>query len=148
MAKSIQQVRVTAVTRQVPGVVSIDFEPGGLSPRVFVDDHVKILLPPRGASYDSPVPLPAPTGPAPLRRTYTRRRYDPATGAVLIGGGDGMLSTGESTGRTMGHAGLADLAQETWDAIADQIPEGQTTVDVWADVSRYAQPRVHPWWNE
>ena len=81
-------------------------------------------------------------------RFVTSAAYDPATGVVLIGGGDGMLSTGESTGRTMGHAGLADLAQETWDAIAAQIPEGQTTVDVWADVSRYAQPTVHPSWNE
>ena len=84
----------------------------------------------------------------PDHRFVTSAGYDSATGVVLIGGGDGMLSTGESTGRTMGHAGLADLAQETWDAIADQIPEGQTTVDVWADVSRYAQPTVHPSWNE
>ena len=81
-------------------------------------------------------------------RFVTSAGYDPATGVMLIGGGDGMLSTGESTGRTMGRAGLGDLAQETWDAIADQLPEGQTTIDVWADVSRYAQPRVHPSWNE
>lgn len=105
MAKSIQQVRVTAVTRQVPGVVSIDFEPGGLSPRVFVDDHVKIMLPAPGPEHlsapdsqtlpaagsetlSTPDPAapaaqatqPAPA-PAPLLRTYTRRRADPATGA-------------------------------------------------------------------
>lgn len=81
-------------------------------------------------------------------RFVTSAGYDPATGVVLVGGGDGMLSTGESTGRTMGYAGLADLAQETWDAIGSQLPEGETTVDVWADVSRYAQPTVHPSWNE
>ncbi len=80
MSKPLQQVRVTAVSHDVAGITSIDFDPG-LAPRSHVDDHVKILLPPRGASYDSPVPIPAPTGPAPLLRTYTRRRYDPATGA-------------------------------------------------------------------
>ncbi|WP_022869998.1 D-alanyl-D-alanine carboxypeptidase/D-alanyl-D-alanine-endopeptidase [Yaniella halotolerans] len=81
-------------------------------------------------------------------RFVTSAGYDPATGVVLIGGGDGMLSTGESTGRTMGRAGLGDLAQETWDVIAEELPEGQTTIDVWADVSRYAQPTVHPSWTE
>lgn len=79
----------------------------------------------------------------------TSANYDPAEGVVLVGGGDGLLSTGESTGETMGYAGLADLAQETWDAIGGQYSAGDdTTIDVRADVSRYEQPTVHPSWND
>lgn len=80
MPKPLHRARVTAVFHDIPGVTSIDFAPG-LAPRSHVDDHVKILLPPPGAPYRSPVPIPAPGSPAPLLRTYTRRRYDPATGA-------------------------------------------------------------------
>jgi NADPH-dependent ferric siderophore reductase len=86
MSKPMHQVRVAAVSREVPDVVSIDFEPGGLAARECVDDHVKILLPPPGADHGAPVPLDLPSDPpsraaAPLMRTYTRRRVDPATGA-------------------------------------------------------------------
>lgn len=79
MPKPLHRARVTAVSREM-GVNSIDFAPG-LAPRSHVDDHVKILLPPPGAPYTSPVPIPVPGSPAPLLRTYTRRRYAPATGS-------------------------------------------------------------------
>lgn len=86
MSKPMHQVRVTAVSRDTPDVVSIDFEPGGLTARECVDDHVKILLPTPGDGYRTPVPSDPPTvppsgAPAPLLRTYTRRRFDPSTGA-------------------------------------------------------------------
>lgn len=81
-------------------------------------------------------------------RFVTSAGYDPDRGVVLIGGGDGLLSTGESTGETMGYAGLGDLAQKTWDEIADQLSGETGTIQVWADVSRYEQPDVHPTWNE
>ncbi len=82
MSKPLHQVRVAAISRAVPDIVSIDFEPGGLAARTHVDDHIKILLPPAGADYAVPVPLELPgDAAAPLLRTYTRRRFDPATGA-------------------------------------------------------------------
>lgn len=82
-------------------------------------------------------------------RFVTSAGYDPAAGVVLIGGGDGLLSTGESTGETMGYAGLADLAEETWEAISGELePTDSGTMNVWADVSRYDQPWTHPAWTE
>lgn len=81
-------------------------------------------------------------------RFTTSATYAPGDGVTLVGGGDGLLSTGEGTGTTVGYAGLADLAQETWDAIADDIPADASAVNVWADVSRYAGPWVHPQWTD
>lgn len=82
-------------------------------------------------------------------RFVTSAGYDPDQGVVLIGGGDGLLSTGESTGETVGYAGLADLAEKTWDEVGDQFAaEENGTIDVWADVSRYEPPSIHPTWNE
>lgn len=79
-------------------------------------------------------------------RFTTSATYEAASGVTLIGGGDGLLATRESTGNTVGYAGLTDLAQQTWDAIKDTVPEGQT-IDVRVDVNRYAQPFVHPTWT-
>lgn len=82
-------------------------------------------------------------------RFTTSAGYDPALGVVLTGGGDGLLSTGAGTGETVGYAGLTDLAQKTWDEIANELTDDpQETIDVWADVSRYEQPWAHPTWNE
>ncbi|NWN87444.1 MAG: D-alanyl-D-alanine carboxypeptidase [Micrococcaceae bacterium] len=82
-------------------------------------------------------------------RFATSASYSTDSGVVLTGGGDGLLATGEGTGETMGYAGLADLAEKTWDSISDQFSAGDNlTVDVWADVSRYNQPWVHPGWSE
>lgn len=82
-------------------------------------------------------------------RFTTSAGYDPALGVVLTGGGDGLLSTGAGTGETVGYAGLSDLAQKTWDEISNQLTaDPQQTIDVWADVSRYDEPWVHPTWND
>lgn len=82
-------------------------------------------------------------------RFVTAAQYAPDHGVTLVGGGDGLLALGESTGSTVGYAGLADLAQKTWDAIADEVTSaGQASVNVTVDVSRYAQPWLHPDWNE
>ncbi|GEM_PF-71667 len=99
MSKPMHQVRVAAISKDLPGIISIDFDgdlldaDGGrtaaphssrLEPRRCVDDHVKIVLPgPDGqAGADSPEASgPSGSGTSPLLRTYTRRRYDPATGA-------------------------------------------------------------------
>ena len=82
-------------------------------------------------------------------RFVTAARYAPNEGVTLVGGGDGLMATGEGTGTTVGHAGLADLAQKTWDAIADDATAAQATpIQVQTDVSRYNQPWLHPDWNE
>ena len=82
-------------------------------------------------------------------RFVTAARYSPNEGVTLVGGGDGLLATGESTGSTVGYAGLADLAQKTWDAIGDEVTAAQgATIQVRVDVSRYNQPWLHPDWNE
>lgn len=70
MSKPMHEVRVAAISRELPGIVSIDFEAGGLPPRSCVDDHVKIVLPP--AEGDDAA--------RPQLRTYTRRRVDPDGG--------------------------------------------------------------------
>ena len=80
-------------------------------------------------------------------RFTTSASYDPTQGVTLIGGGDGLLSNGASTGETVGYAGLADLANATWEAIEHDVPQGDV-VDVRVDVSRYAEPFVHPSWTE
>ena len=79
-------------------------------------------------------------------RFTTAAQYAPETGVTLVGGGDGLLALGESTGETVGYAGLADLAQRTWDAL--DLTTGPTTVNVTVDVSRYNGPWMHPDWNE
>lgn len=82
-------------------------------------------------------------------RFVTSASYNPADGVALVGGGDGLLSTAEGTGEIMGYAGLADLAKDTWDSIGDEVSaSGGSTIDVWANVSRYTEPTVHPSWNE
>src|SRR5699024_3648307 len=82
-------------------------------------------------------------------RLTTSAGSDPTLGVVLTGGGDGLLSTGAGTGETVGYAGLSDLAQKTWDEISNQLTaDPQQTIDVWADVSRYDEPWVHPTWND
>ncbi len=80
-------------------------------------------------------------------RFTTSASYDAAQGITLIGGGDGLLANGTSTGEAVGYAGLADLAAQTWDAIGPDVPQG-ATVNVRVDVSRYAQPFIHPSWTE
>ena len=80
-------------------------------------------------------------------RFTTSASYDPAAGVTLVGGGDGLLSNGESTGETVGYAGLTDLANETWQAIQHEIPQG-SIIDVHVDVSRYSAPFIHPSWTE
>ena len=80
-------------------------------------------------------------------RFTTSATYDPAQGVTLIGGGDGLLSNGESTGETVGYAGLADLANKTWEAIQQDVAQSGV-IDVRVDVSRYAQPFTHPTWTE
>jgi len=80
-------------------------------------------------------------------RFTTSATYDPAQGVTLIGGGDGLLSNGESTGETVGYAGLADLANKTWEAIQQDVAQSGV-IDVRVDVSRYAQPLTHPTWTE
>lgn len=75
MAKPLHRARVAQVRHDLPGVVSIDVEPGDLPARDSVDDHVKIVLPPPGAPWSTPMPDPLPQdAPAALLRTYTRRR--------------------------------------------------------------------------
>src|SRR5699024_716324 len=41
-------------------------------------------------------------------RFSTADPYAPESGLTLVGGGDGLLALGESTGETVGYAGLAD----------------------------------------
>lgn len=85
----------------------------------------------------------------PDHRFTTTAQYAPVHGLSLVGGGDGLLALGESTGSTVGYAGLADLAQTTWDTIGDElVAAGQTTVTVHVDVSRYDTPWIHPDWSE
>lgn len=85
----------------------------------------------------------------PSHRFVTAARYAPNQGVTLVGGGDGLLALGESTGSTVGHAGLADLAHKTWDAIGEEVTAtGVATVNVGVDVSRYNQPWLHPDWTE
>lgn len=85
----------------------------------------------------------------PSHRFVTAARYAPTQGVTLVGGGDGLLALGEGTGSTVGYAGLADLAQKTWDAIGEDVTAaGEATVNVEVDVSRYAQPWLHPDWTD
>lgn len=82
-------------------------------------------------------------------RFVTAAHYGPTEGVTLVGGGDGLLALGESTGETVGYAGLADLAAKTWDAIGDEVTTaGHATVEVHVDVSRYHGPWLHPDWTE
>ena len=82
-------------------------------------------------------------------RFVTTARYTPTEGVTLVGGGDGLLATGQGTGSTVGYAGLADLAQQTWDTIGDETMTAQgATIQVRVDASRYNQPWLHPDWNE
>lgn len=83
----------------------------------------------------------------PNHRFSTAASYDPTRGVTLIGGGDGLLSNGQSTGETVGYAGLGDLATKTWEAIRHDIGQA-TTVTVQVDVSRYDPPFTHPTWTE
>ncbi|GAA4478886.1 D-alanyl-D-alanine carboxypeptidase [Enteractinococcus fodinae] len=85
----------------------------------------------------------------PNHRFVTAARYTPSQGVTLVGGGDGLLALGESTGSTVGYAGLADLAQKTWNAIGEDVTAaGVATVNVGVDVSRYNRPWLHPDWTE
>ena len=79
-------------------------------------------------------------------RFTTAAQYAPESGLTLVGGGDGLLALGESTEETVGYAGLADLAQQTWDAL--DVTTGPNIINVTVDVSRYNGPWMHPDWNE
>src|SRR5690625_1728697 len=82
-------------------------------------------------------------------RFSTVAQYAPDSGLTLVGGGDGLLALGESTDATVGYAGLADLAQKTWDAVSYELnASDHTTVTVRVDVSRYNGPWLHPDWTE
>lgn len=81
MAKPLHRTHVREIRRDHPDVISIDMEPCGMPAPTTVDDHVKIVLPPPGASWHTPVPDPLPDDQAaPLLRTYTRRRVRPDGG--------------------------------------------------------------------
>ena len=82
-------------------------------------------------------------------RFTTSAQYAPDTGVTLVGGGDGLLALGESTGSTVGYAGLADLARHTWDAIAQDVTTtGSGVINVAVDVSRYNAPWLHADWTD
>lgn len=81
-------------------------------------------------------------------RFTTSATYTAERGVTLVGGGDGLLALGEGTGTTVGYAGLADLAADTWRHIREDLPLGITDINVTVDVSRYDRPWIHPDWNE
>ncbi len=66
-------------------------------------------------------------------------------GLVLVGGGDMMLAAGQGDpDAVVGHAGLADLA----DQVADELAaEGLDEVDLDVDVSLFSGPALHPDWK-
>ncbi|GAB2605044.1 D-alanyl-D-alanine carboxypeptidase/D-alanyl-D-alanine endopeptidase [Pseudactinotalea suaedae] len=65
---------------------------------------------------------------------------------ILVGGGDLALAAGAGDPETIiGHAGLADLAQATADALA---AAGTARVSVGLDLSYYAGPDMAPRWDE
>ena len=71
---------------------------------------------------------------------------DPDT-VVLRGGGDVLLTAGESDGdAVVGHAGLASLAQATADALSERGVRGPVTVQV--DDTLFTGPTLSPAWNE
>jgi len=65
---------------------------------------------------------------------------------VLVGGGDILLAAGEGDpSDVVGHAGLADLAASTAQALKDQ---GVTRVRVDVDDTLFTGPAHHPDWDE
>jgi D-alanyl-D-alanine carboxypeptidase/D-alanyl-D-alanine-endopeptidase (penicillin-binding protein 4) len=83
----------------------------------------------------------------PERRFNTRVVAGAAPGTVvLVGGGDVLLGTGESSNdAVLGHAGLATLAQRTVRALQDAGIKGPLTVQL--DDSLFTGPSLSPAWN-
>lgn len=73
-------------------------------------------------------------------------RGDDSHELVLVGGGDVLLGSGRSApGRTMGHAGLASLAERTASALAAAGTTGRLRVSV--DDSLFSGPVLNPHWQ-
>jgi D-alanyl-D-alanine carboxypeptidase/D-alanyl-D-alanine-endopeptidase (penicillin-binding protein 4) len=65
---------------------------------------------------------------------------------VLVGGGDVLLSEGESAeGKVLGHAGLATLAKQTAESLRKDGFTGQ--VEVLVDDSLFTGPSLNPGWS-
>lgn len=84
----------------------------------------------------------------PDRKFQTRVVSGPAAGAVvLVGGGDVLLATGASQpGLTLGHVGLATLAEDTVASLVAAGYAGSVTVSV--DDSLFSGPNLSPAWED